>query len=141
VHSAAAGVVTVFGLVGLSETVCAFEVAASEAAEALSAPEAGIAEVEVEVEVEAETADAANAPDAAADAVAPEPARGALAAFAAEAAAAAATSDAVITCSIEPSTTTREPSMPAPLWATFSVSVDVSASLLRINCSHAPEFL
>ena len=53
----------------------------------------------------------------------------------------AAASDAVITCSIEPSITTREPWMAAPRWSTRNVSDDVSASLLRINCSHASEFL
>ncbi len=132
VHSAAAAVLVFFGFTGLTEVATVLEAAvAAEASEATPA-----------IALDAATApEAAEATDTADAACAPEVGRGAFAACAAEAAAEAATSEAVTTCSIDPSTTTREPSMPTPLWLTLSVSGDDSASLLRINCSHASEFL
>ena len=134
-HSAAAAVTTVVGLTGFVERLSTPEAPAASAApeaatEATEAAEAGDV---------AETADAASRPGArAAEAAATSADE---AAAAAVAAAVAAASDAVVTCWMDPSITTREPWMPAPRWATFSVSDDVSASLLRINCSHASEFL
>lgn len=125
VHSAAAGVTVFFGLEDLSESA-----AVVETLDALDAPEA---------------ADTFEAPDASAAFDAPyvaaalEAARGALAAFAAFAA--EAPDAAATTCSIDPSTTTRDPRMPAPACEILSASGDVSASLLRINCSHASVFL
>lgn len=127
VHSAAAAVRVFFGLADLSEAASAPD--AARLAEAAVAPEAGAAVTpEVAAASEAEAAvtpgvAAASEAEAAADtadaARTPEAGRGAFATCAAEAAAdaaeAAATSDAVVTCSIDPSTTTREPSIPAPV--------------------------
>src|SRR6266702_3107986 len=118
VHSAAAGSTTFFGLAGLSDSASAPDAPAADAADAEDA------------------ADTPRTPDAE---LGPAATRADEAA--ADAADAAPTSEAVMTCSIDPSTTTREPSMPAPRWAVFSVSDDFSASLLRINCSHASVFL
>ncbi len=141
VHSAAAAVMSFFGLDGLRAASAPDAARLAEAPDAFEAPEIIAPDA-------AKLAEAPNAfeapeiiaPDAAA---ADEATRGALATCAADADAAAdaATSEAATTCSMEPSTTTREPSIPAPVWAIFSVSDDVSASLLRIICSHASEFL
>lgn len=87
VHSAAAGVAIFCGLAGLSES--------ASVAEAPDAPDAPT-----------DTAEAGNTADAA---CAPEAATGAFATEATEAAESITT-----TCSIDPSTTTREPSIPAP---------------------------
>lgn len=129
-HSAAAAVTTVVGLVGLADFVETLLVS-----EALEAADASADTADATPTPDARVADTPEAPCAEAAAT-----RAAEAAVAAVAAVAAA-SDAVVTCSIEPSITTREPWMPAPRWATFKVSADVSASLPRINCSHASEFL
>ncbi len=136
VHSAAAACTIFFGLPDLSASACASDDADGEAAAAptpdavapaaVAAPEA--ADV-AEPLAGLEAAEAPAAPDALEAPDAPE------------APPAAAASDAVTPCSIAPSTTTREPPMPAPVWPILSVSDEVSASLLRINCSHASEFL
>ncbi|HZZ09862.1 MAG TPA: hypothetical protein VFE79_04170 [Paraburkholderia sp.] len=155
VHSAAAAVVSFLGLAGFGMTPSAPDAArladapnSSDAARLPEAPESSNAARFPDAS-EARAAEAANAaeaermPGALRDARAPDAAEAADAAAAADATSAsdAATSAAVCTCSMEPSTTTREPPIPAPVCAIFSVSDVVSASLLRINCSHASEFL
>ena len=137
VHSAAAACTIFFGLPDLSASACASDDADGEAAAAptpdavapaaVAAPEAAdVAEPLAALDSD-EAAEAPAAPDALEAPDAPE--------------APPAASDAVTPCSIAPSTTTREPPMPAPVWPILSVSDEVSASLLRINCSHASEFL
>lgn len=90
VHSAAAGVAVFCGLAGLSESA-----SVAEAPDAPDAPDAPT-----------DTAEAGNTADAT---CAAEAATGAFATEATEAAESITT-----TCSIDPSTTTREPSIPAP---------------------------
>src|SRR6059058_1480597 len=123
---------TFFGLPDLTASACASEVAEPEAgAAAVRAPDAAASEPAI-----APVADVPFDPP-----IAPAVALPFDPPFATEAARAAATSEAVTTCSIDPSTTTRDPSIPAPVWPIFNVSDEVSANLLRISCSHASEFL
>jgi hypothetical protein len=104
VHSAAAGVTIFCTLRGLAADAAVADAAATDAPTTPAEPDAPIAAAEA--------------------AGVPEPASGALAVLAVLAALVTAGADAGTTCSIDPSTTTREPWIPAPAWAIFSLSGD-----------------